>query len=279
VVPPIVVSGPDFVVSGAVPVGKVLGPGESAGFDVQFRPASAGPRAGTLEIGDRTYGLAGMGVDPTLPKPRLTITLPRAASAQQGTAGVEFDAAARIGGTGTMTLEFASGADSAVAFATGGRSVGFAVAPGDTAAHFGDQASVAFQTGTTAGTLTITVELGGLTDRQTVTIERAPIVLNDLKALRTGSGIEVQVSGFDNTRTAGEIVFTFFDGTGNSVAPGAIRIDAAADFARYFATSDRGGVFSVKAAFPVSGDASKIAAVAVQIANAVGSTQSARTAF
>jgi hypothetical protein len=97
-----------------------------------------------------------------------------------------------------------------------------------------------------------------------------------VKAARTASGIQVQLTGYDNTRSTGEILFTFFDAAGNALTPGGIRVDASVDFARYFTASDLGGLFTVKADFPVTGDASRITGVEVQISNGVGSTRSQR---
>ena len=136
-----------------------------------------------------------------------------------------------------------------------------------------------FQTGTTAGTLTFTAQLGGATDRQTVTIPAAPVGITATQAVRSPGSIEVRVTGFDNTRTVGALTFTFYDAAGSPVAPGAIRADATADFARYFQTSDLGGVFLLRALFPVTGDASGINTFEVQLTNSAGTARTARTAF
>ena len=108
-----------------------------------------------LTLGDRSYPLLGTGIDPPLPKPTVSVDLKQVASAQQGTLIVRFDAPAQTSGTGTATLDFPRPADPAIAFAAGGRSVTFPIAPGDT------QAVLPFQTGTTAGVLTFTAQVGG----------------------------------------------------------------------------------------------------------------------
>jgi hypothetical protein len=226
--------------------------------------------------------LAGTGVDPSLPKPHLSLDLAKPLSAQQGAVSVTFDAPAKAAGAGAITLDFRPAVggtkDTAIAFASGGRTAGFTVSAGDTQAHFGDRAAVAIQTGTTAGALVLTVELGGVTDQQTVIIDPAAVIITSVLAVRPGGAIEIAVAGFDNTRTAGALTFTFFDAAGSAVPPGALRVDAAAVFAGYFATSD-GGVFSLKAAFPVTGDASLITGVEVQIANSIGATRTSRVSF
>jgi hypothetical protein len=85
--------------------------------------------------------------------------------------------------------------------------------------------------------------------------------------------------GFDNTRTAGPLTFTFFDLAGNAVAPGAIRADATASFASYFQSSGLGGVFLLRAVFPVTGDPSQVGAFQAQIGNSAGTAPTARIVF
>ena len=82
-------------------------------------------------------------------------------------------------GAGTLTLEFeplAKGAsDAAIQLGVVGRSLPFTIAAGDTQVRFGDLAAVTFQTGTTAGTISVAVELGGVTDRKTIAIAPEPV--------------------------------------------------------------------------------------------------------
>jgi len=50
---------------------------------------------------------------------------------------------------------------------------------------------VAFQTGTTAGTITVAVELGGAVERKSVVIPPAPVQLTEVSASRGDRTIEV----------------------------------------------------------------------------------------
>jgi hypothetical protein len=136
-----------------------------------------------------------------------------------------------------------------------------------------------FQTGTTAGALTVTVQLGDVTDRQSVTILPAPVALSEAQAARSNGTIEIQVTGYDNTRTAGPLSFTFFDVAGNAAAPGTIRADATAAFTRFFQESDVGGTFVLRALFPVTGDLSRVASFAAEFSNSAGTTTTAKTRF
>ena len=130
-------------------------PGQQAGFDVQFMPSAAGTRTGSLAVGARVYPLAGTGVAPAMPKPQLTIALPLAQSAQQGTVSVTFTGPTATAGSGIVTLQFLPAvtgtSDRAVAFASGGQSAPFTFAAGDIQASFGAGRTAPFQTATTAG--------------------------------------------------------------------------------------------------------------------------------
>jgi len=281
-VPALATTGAGFTLSGATPTGFLLQPVQSAGFDVQFSPATAESANGSLQVGSRSYRLTGTGALPSLPAPKLSVALVQALSAQQGTVAVNLSQASATSGSGTVTLEFqpavAGATDPAIAFATGGQTAGFAVSAGDTQGQFGANASVAFQTGSTAGSLVITVQLGSQTDQQTIVILPAGVSETAAQATRGAGTIEVDIAGFDNTRTAGTVTFTFFDSSGNTIAPGAISTNSAAAFAGYFQNS-AGGTFLLKAVFPVTGDATQITAFEADLSNVAGITKGAKTTF
>jgi hypothetical protein len=282
-VPGIAVQGGGFSLVGFPPGGDLLQPLETAAFDVTFQPGGVGAFTGALIVGDRSFPLAGTSVAVPLPRPLLTIALDKAASAQQGTVSVQFDAAARTGGSGILTLDFqplAKGAtDGAIQLGAVGRSLAFTFAAGATQAAFGDLTAVNFQTGTTAGTLTLSVDIGGVTDRKSITIDPAPVTIASASATRGTGSIELRIAGFDNTRSAGPVTYTFFDQAGGTIPPGAIPVDSTSVFAAYFATSDTAGAFVLRAVFPVTGDLSRIAAFDVQVANQAGTAKSGRQNF
>lgn len=284
-VPAILLSSGDFAFSGAVPVG-VLQPGQTSGFAVQFLPTAAGPRSATLTIGARNYGLAGTGIVLPLPNPQLTIDLSQAQSAQQGSVVVTLDRAAATSGSGTLTLVFqpavAGAADPAIVFASGGSSATFTFGAGDTEGHFGAQSAEAFQTGTTAGTLVFTGQVGGAPPQQmvqqTVTIAAARVGVTAAEATRSTGSVAVQLNGFDNTRTAAALTFSFFDAAGNPLA-GPLDADGGPAFQAYFGGSNSGGSFLLRAVFPITGDPARIAFFEASIANESGTTTIARTPF
>ena len=101
--------------------------------------------------------------------------------------------------------------------------------------------------------------------------------MDRVQASRTATGVDVAIIGFDNSRTAGRLTFTFYD-TAGAVIGSPIASDAAADFRRYFETSPD-GTFQLRAAFPVAGAAAQIGAVEVEMTNNVGSSRSERVRF
>jgi hypothetical protein len=273
IVPAISVRGAGFALVDIPPSGQALAPQQSGTFTVVFTPRATGQSQGTLVFGDRSYTLVGAGADPPLPKPFITVDLKQVASAQQGTVVIRFDTPARSSGNGTLTLDFRGPADSTVGFASGGRTAGFTVAPGDT------QVAIPFQTGTTAGTLVFTALLGGATDQLSVVVPNAPPGISGTQGQRAPSSIEVDVTGFDNTRTLGNLTFTFYDSSGSVLTPGSIQADASANFGKYFAASDLGGSFVMRALFPVTGDTSRITACDVTLTNSAGFTKAPRISF
>ncbi len=281
-IPTISVGPGDFALNGIGPAGRVLPPGTSIAFAIEFRPSEAGPRSGVLTISRGQYTLSGVGVLPPLPHLRLQIELAQTSSAQQGSVTVQLDSPAGIAGNGTVTLDFQpampGASEPAIVFASGIRTASFSVHAGDSQATFEGQAAH-FQTGTTAGTLTFTARFGGSTVEQTLWIAPAPVGLQTITATRRSGVIELQITGYDNTRTAGPLAFSFFDSAGNAVLPGTIRVDSASAFADYFRESSAGGAFALRAVFPVTGNSAAVASVTAQITNSAGAAATANTRF
>ena len=278
------VSGEFFRIDPPPALPLTLEPGGSVAFDVLFEPLSAGIREGALDVDDRNIVLRAKGVEPPLPKPRIALESSALGSAQQGKLSIRFEAEARTSGSGRVVLDFQPAAggfprDPAIVFpSTNSPAATFTVTEGQSQARFGDKQQIEFQTGTTAGTLTIRAELGPYTEQTSLTLNPAPVGIDAASGLRTSSGLEVYIAGWDNTRSAGQLSFTFY-GPAGAVVAGPIRADAAAAFQRYFQSSEVGGIFSLRALFPVTGDASGVGGVEVEIVNSSGTTRSKRIAF
>ncbi len=265
-----------------------LNPGESASFTITFAPARSAEFAGALAVDQRTFLLRGVGFDPPLPKPTVTLDAAAVRSSEQRTVTLRYSSPAPSNGAGTLQLFFDSAvtgptADAAVQFVkTGSRTASFTIAQGDTQAKFGADAGAVFQTGTTAGTIRFQIAMigqpTGVNDLR-VSIAPSALGVDGISATRRIDALELALTAFDNTYSAGPAIFTFYDQNGSVVAPGAIRADFTADFKKYFAASQVGSAFQMRLSFPVSGDATKVATVEAEFTNSAGSAKTPRIPF
>jgi hypothetical protein len=276
----VTVSGQVFQGPGEIVLPAKIHPGAAVEFQLTFRPASAGAFSGSLSIDGRSFPLTGVAYEPPFPKPSIAISGPSASGSQPKLA-IRFDEPPQLSGTGTLVLEFAGAADDpAIVFLnTGSRRLTFQVTEGDSTASFGSLKEAPLQTGTTAGTITFTVQLGDHTGKTTLAIAPAPVAIESAKAGRRASDLDITITGFDNTRTGGRFRFTFYDRSGGTVQPGAILLDATADFSRYFAISRVGGAFLTRVTFPVTGDAAQVGGVDVELINSAGTAKTQRLSF
>ena len=124
-----------------------------------------------------------------------------------------------------------------------------------------------------------TVRLGLFSEELTVAIPPDRIVVDSASSIRSATGLEIQVTGFDTSRSASRLSFTFYDRAGQTIAPGAIQADATAAFRQYFETTEFGGLFRSRAVFPVNGNVLQITAFEVGLTNSLGTTSTPRTAI
>ena len=273
-----------LTVSGAAFTGPIgltapvqLQPGQTATFQVTFAPQSGTLAQGVLTVDSRTFNLTGQGLAAPLPSATINFASTVGGSAQQNSISISLASASQVSGTGTLTLSFQSSVsgvtdDPAVQFLSGPlRKATVTIAPGDTTAEIGGQPSIAFQTGTTAGTITFTLTLENNPAQQaTLTIPPAVITLASFTAVRQLGALNVAFSGFDNTYSASQLLFTFYNLKGVALAQGAISVDASTQFQQYFAATQTGGSFSLLAAFPVIGDTTQVGFVMAELTNSAG---------
>jgi hypothetical protein len=220
-------------------------------------------------------------LDPPLPGASIVFASSVGASAQQNSITIPLASASQITGNGTLTMAFQPSVagvadDPAIQFLSGPfRVATVSVAIGATSATIGGQSSMAFQTGTTAGTITFTLTLNKATQQLSLNIPAAPIILDTVTAVRRLGALDVAFSGFDNTYSASQLAFTFYDLTGKAVPQGAIDVDASTPFQQYFSATPAGGSFALLATFLVTGDTTQIGSVTAQVTNSVGTTTTA----
>ena len=222
------------------------------------------------------------------PMPNIHLLLPSGVlqSGQQAALSITFDQAptTAIEGSVEISLETDSPvslADPAILFpSTGTTSTTFTSAPGQTSASFGGMSTLTFQTGTTAGTLRLHAAWGYSQDVVDIHVAPAPIGIGSISATRNSNSLDVSIIGFDNTRTAGALSFSFLDSSGTFIGE-----SVAADFTQLFSTYffqtayDTGGMFKMTAHFPVTGNTAAISAVQVDLINSAGDAQSNVTKF
>lgn len=216
------------------------------------------------------------------PKPQVWTQPQALIGGQQAKAGIRLASVSPVAATGELSLAFTPGVpgnanDSGVTFlANGARTIPFTVAVGEDIGRFDGKVETEFQTGTTAGSITFTARLGSFAEQLAVVVPSGYVVIDSASATRTGDGINLQITGFDTSRSASWLSFTFFDLTGRTVAPGTIQVDATSSFRQYFDQFSGGSMFTLRALFPISGDSSQIGAAAVVLSNSLGSTQTNR---
>jgi hypothetical protein len=89
--------------------------------------------------------------------------------------------------------------------------------------------------------------------------------------------VEVKVTGLDNSRSVGKLTFTFYDRNNKAVSPGAIEVDAAELFRRYFAEGS--GAFVLRANFPITGPTEQLESVETELTNSSGTVRTGRIRF
>jgi hypothetical protein len=150
-----------------------------------------------------------------------------------------------------------------------------------TSASINGQPSAMFQTGTTAGAITFTLSGAQISGDATTTvaIPPAPISIDTAAASNQRLGeLDIEITGFDNTRSAGSMSFTFFDAKGNPIGS-AINADFASAFKNYFTAAQSGSAFLMRVSFPVQGDQKQVSKVQVTLSNSAGPTQTGPLTF
>jgi hypothetical protein len=168
--------------------------------------------------------------------------------------------------------------DPAILFtATSGRSLNVSVAAGSQTATFQGQSNFTFQTGTTAGAIAFTVTFPNTAPyTQSFTIAPATIQITSAQAVRQNPNLVVTLNGYDNTYSAGQLSFVFYDLKGNAITT--IPVNATSNFHQYFFTSNTaGGAFALQASFPVTGDVTQVGSVATTLTNSIGQTSTTQT--
>ncbi len=278
------VNGSAFKLSGGPSLPATIQPNASITFTVNFSAATAGTFTGSLSVGTRVFALTGLAVVSPAPAMSFQVNQQPLISAQQVNLTLQAASAATQTVLGELTIQFTPGVnnvqdDPAIVFvATNSRKLSVTLAAGSQQATYDGQSALTFQTGTTAGTITFTLTLPNTPPlTKSFSITPALIHISSGLASRQSPALVVTVNGYDNTYSAGQLSFTFFDLKGAQINS-ALPVDASSDFHNYFFINDpAGGSFGLQASFPVTGDVTQIGSVAVTLTNSAGQTSTTMT--
>ena len=274
-----------LVTSGTLPSGLTM---TTAGL-LQGTPLEVGTRIFTLTVTDsrgaavaREFTLVVSPPVPAFSIPSLPVTLnPTQSSELALTLASPFPTAL----TGQLKLGFTSNAevpsdDPMTQFSSGSRITSFTIPANTTAAVFASKTMLL--TGTVAGTVRLTANIdNGPSDLPVATVQVPAIApqITDVTAVRTGGGLDVQVTGYAPSRRILSVEFSFDVKNGKKTDRVSLTRNVEADFATWYSNSAStafGSSFSFLQTFTVQGgDASNIEGVTVRLTNAQGSTSSA----
>jgi hypothetical protein len=266
----------------------VLGPLQGTMFAIEITPAcGVQPMiSGTLTINAQVYPLQAEALTQSLPTPVLTFDPPPFLSNQQHALTMTLPIPSICGATGNLNLAFAPMGtlpnDATVVFvARNSRSVQFTVPAGATKAVVDGGSSVVFATGSTAGALTFTVTGPTLAADPTTSIVIGPAIISIESATasnqRAGE-LDVTVTAFDNTYSAGAMTFTFFDASGNQVGA-AISTDFTSQFKAFYQGDTAGSSFLMRVSFPIAGLQTQVATVQAMLTNSAGQALTSTLTF
>ncbi len=271
-----------WAIANAPPLPLTLAAGQQAPFTLVSRNgASPDTISGAVSVDQISYAIE---AHPPMPGIHISIPSGPLQSGQQVPLSITFDKppAAVLAGSITMTLATTGPielTDPAILFpSTGSGTAGFASVVGQTAASFNGSSSLTLQTGTTQGTLHLIATWGFSEDQLDIPLAPAPVAIETVAATRDASSVSVAVTGYDNTRTAGRLSFSFFDAAGAFIGDPVTADFTVAFYDYFFQTAyNAGGMFKMTARFPVTGGTGTIHAVEVDLMNSAGNAQSEKT--
>lgn len=272
-----------------------LGPGQRASFEVAFTPDNTGVTTGTLVVEDITVSLRGTGNTPPPVPPVQFSALPQNVGArEQPTVSLKLERPYPLDLTGVLTVAFTSDSfseDPSIQFSTGGRTVPFRIPANSLEAEFRPVSNpnvpldkVGFQTGTVAGTISLSVSLA--TGRVNLTPNPAPatstVVPPTAPALaslqltgRTGTSVTLLLSGTSTARSITQLNFTFAAAQGGDLQTTSLNFNAEEAFRAWYqseASRPFGSQFSATINLQVNGDVNALQSITVTAVNARGTS-------
>ncbi len=272
--------------------------GATISFNIAFAPITLGQTTGSLRIDNRIFNLSGSGDAPP-PLPGISFTGVGVAvdAAQQISVGISLDNPYPVQLDGKLTLTFAPTADvfsddPAIAFAAGGRTVNFVVPANSRNAVFGiSDNRVRLQTGTVAGTITLTTTFStdagginlvtGVAPATNISVRPStPRISSVQLGSRTASAISVLITGYSPTRSADTMAFTFtpyVDPNNKDLKLDTTKLTLPVDgpfgiWYRSTTSQSFGSLFTATVTFSIFGSVDAIQSLSVTISNSLGAS-------
>ena len=271
--------------------------GGSIKFKIEFAPTSVGVATATLKIDTQSFTLSGSGGPPDpLPGYRFIAPSGPQQPMQQISVGLALEAPYPLALTGTLTLAFNSDVfsnDPAVQFAAGGRTVNFTIPANTTRAVFPNNSTeVRLQTGTVAGTITLTPSFateGGINLTPTnppslsLTVPQgAPHLLSVALSSKGSNTLTLLVSGYATSRSVTQMEFQFTPVEGETLGTAKLTLNAEPSFLAWYQSNQSqqyGSLFTATVPFTLQGDVKNVSslsdaiqAITVTLANRFGTS-------
>ena len=248
----------------------------------------ANPRTLKITVYDPASKFSSNVVQFTVTAPAANITFsisPTTASGEQPTITIGLNSPYPSDLQGTLILTFSPNGngvdDPAIQFSTGGRTLNFTVPAGTTTTP-----QVALQTGTVAGTITVTLTLTaggvdvtpeGLAPITLVIAASAPVITSVTFTSSSNGLITVVVSGFSNTRDMEQAEFVFTGTDASHLNSSKVEVPVTGLFGPWYSSSasdQYGSEFTYTQNFQLSKPDAGITGASVTLANSVGASGS-----
>ena len=194
--------------------------------------------------------------------------------------------------SGVLSLRFTpdpglTADDPAIQFSSGGRSIHFTIPENGTRAVFAG-GFAALQTGTVAGTITLTADLGldgsdtAMSTQllSTLRVDRVAPRITAVRLNSTATGFDVTITGYATTREVQGAVFRFKASSGTTLETQELTVDLRESSRRWYddpASARFGSQFTLVQPFLFQGAGSGIASVTLTLSNSQGASMPAET--
>jgi hypothetical protein len=283
------VIGDAYSLANTPPLPATIDPGQRIEFGVNFSPSAVAAATGLLQVDGVRINLTGVGLPPpALPAVSFSGLSDSSEPAQQPTFSLTLAAPYPLDISGRVNIGFSSEAfvdDQAIQFSTGGRTVSFTIPANTTQAVFGSDArQMQFQTGTVAGTITLTATFAtgsvNLTPapapaKTMVIAASAPRIRTVQIGARTASSFEVIVTGLSTARSVTGLDLQFAASPGTILQTTSLSLNVEGAFSGWYlgaSSAPFGSQFTAVITISVSGDMNAVQSVAVTAKNQRGAS-------